>query len=359
MSTTAEHPFAPGGPIPRALLEAYVSGRCTPGEQHTVERAMEADPLVREAVEGLRMQGALDTLHTMRPPGPPPPPATAARVVLAIGAAVLLAGTWLVVSPLMEAPPKNARVIPPRPATPDDALALPPVDMDITEVITADERPTEEHIGHSRTDRHHRAMQEEVERIELERMAPRPVDAPTVSPRADPRPLRAPRTSRQLVFLHDLKLVHPDELYPFDPLVHGWQGHTPAAHADSTAQRMATGQVWTSAYLPFMEGALARFAAHDHKRAMMDLLLVLEQYPQDVNALFYAGLCAYNLGMLHRAVDLLERAAHHRIDTFDEEAEWYLALTLEQMGEHAAARAAFARITARGGFYAERAQARY
>ncbi len=109
------------------------------------------------------------------------------------------------------------------------------------------------------------------------------------------------------------------------------------------------------AYLPFMDAAMGKFKAHHHKGALLELRFLLDQYPDDVNALFYAGLCAYNIGAYERAENFLARTATHRIDTFDEEAQWYHALALEQLGDHSGAQQAFARIAAQGGFYATRA----
>ena len=111
-------------------------------------------------------------------------------------------------------------------------------------------------------------------------------------------------------------------------------------------------------YLEFMDGTTARFAASDHEGCLDDLRFVLGQYPDDVNALFYAGLCSYNLGMYARASALLQRAATHPVDVFDEEAIWYGALTTERLSGKEAAREAFARIAAQGGFYAEQARMR-
>ena len=104
-----------------------------------------------------------------------------------------------------------------------------------------------------------------------------------------------------------------------------------------------------------MDEALGRFAENDHKGCLDDLRFLLAQYPDDVNALFYGGLCAYNLGMYDRARALLHRAATHPVDVFNEEAAWYHALTLERLGADGALDA-FVRISANEGFYAEQAR---
>ena len=56
--TADEHPFAPRRAITRDELLAYAEGRLPPARMHEVERAVEADALVRDAAEGLRVPGA-------------------------------------------------------------------------------------------------------------------------------------------------------------------------------------------------------------------------------------------------------------------------------------------------------------
>ena len=351
-------PFGTGDPIGRNLFEAYLAGRCGPEERHAVERALEADPKLREAMERSRM---MDERHGSDAlPGYPDarPRMPRARLFPAISAIILVAGTWLVISPLMDRPdtvtidrPLRLPQLNSGPAT----GALPP--MDVEEIEATTEQPPGDQIGHARDERHTEAMHGTVEPTAIERIGPRASNTVEEKTRPGPR-TEADHSSRQLVFLHGHKLVHPAELYPFDPKVYDWQGHTPAANVNEAGHKAANGSVRTLDYLSFMAEAIALFSAHDHKGSLLKLHFLLEQYPNDVNALFYAGLCAHNLGAFPRAEELLGRAATHRVNTFEEEARWYQALTLERMGAHAEARAAFARIAAEGGFYADRAAQR-
>jgi tetratricopeptide (TPR) repeat protein len=205
-------------------------------------------------------------------------------------------------------------------------------------------------------------MQGQVARIEreaMERIAPRTSATSTAT---DPAPPATPkgnvRTSRQLLFLHDLKVVHPQELYANVPALGDDPANVLARYTDSSTQRTDRAEQRRVQYIAFMEDALGKFVRNDHKGCLEELRFLLQQYPDDVNALFYAGLCSYNLGMNERARSFLHRAATHSIDVFDEEATWYHALSLEQLGETEAAQGSFARIVARNGFYAQRAQER-
>jgi hypothetical protein len=183
---------------------------------------------------------------------------------------------------------------------------------------------------------------------------------PNVSgdPVAISKPVRGKRTSKELVFLHDLKIVHPKELYPFTPKVDPAELGVPASFQDLGSARSGIEKQRTMEYIPYMDQAMAKFADNDHKGCLEDLGLVLEQYPNDVNALFYTGLCSYNLGLYGRARKYLHRSAVHEVDAFREEGVWYHALALDRLGESNAAQESYARIVAEEGFYAQRARAR-
>ena len=121
-----------------------------------------------------------------------------------------------------------------------------------------------------------------------------------------------------------------------------------AALIDSKSQTSATNK---------QDDALGSFVKNDHKGCLDDLRFLLDQHPDDVNALFYSGLCAYNLGLYDRARGFLQRAAGHPVDVFDEEAAWYYALTLDRLKDPGA-HDAFQRIANGDGFYSELAKGR-
>ena len=356
--TADEYPFAPRRTLTRDDLQAYADGRLPPQRMHEVEQALEADALTRETVEGLRMPGAsagLKALDAVRPEG--------ASTIngWAIGALVVAVGlgAWALLKP------SDARVEPEESAVGVSVPeTMPPLRTE--EITAAHEQPESLLIGHEDRALHAARTLRQPNRVDPEPLARDEGIAPmssrptTVDRRADiavPRVERKRKSSRQLVFLHGLKLVHPQELYTADPVLALADAGVAARFADAASAR-ATNEAMMMGYLDFMEGAIARFAASEHKGCLDDLRFVLNQYPDDVNALFYAGLCSYNLGLYARASTLLQRAATHPVDVFDEEAVWYGALTKERLDDNDAARAAFERIAAQGGFYAASARAR-
>lgn len=353
-------PFDPTGTPTREQLLAYAQGRLSPAQQHEVEAHLERDPLLREAMEGLLQPGALAglvELHAHRPRnGNNIPRAWWIGGTAAVLFAVV--GTMWYASKDASSPE-----VPREPSSVQEVLEGPPdahnTLLASAEIIGATEQPASDRIGHERMALHTR----EAARLVL----PREPGATRVDPRpfglrqeVDPaRPItdRGERSSVQLIFLHDLKIVDPREIYGNDPELDLDEVHVAARYAEATQRDSARAQDAHAAYTAFMDEALARFKDNDHKACLDDLRFLLDQYPDDVNALFYAGLCAYNVGLYDRARTLLHRAATHPIDVFDEEAAWYHALTLERMGD-AGEREAFQRIAAANGFYSELAKTR-
>ncbi|MBK6341261.1 MAG: hypothetical protein IPF41_01400 [Flavobacteriales bacterium] len=354
-------PFAPRRPLSRDELQAYAEGRLDPGRRRAVEEHIEADALVRDAVDGLCMPGAAAGLKELDALRPRAGGAVARWWWAGATAVIALLAIWHYWPVPMEEKAIAG-------SASDRAIreAAPMEPMRAEEIAAASEQPESLRIGHEPLALHVnpaalQRLAEPARRLEregsIEPMAPREVVIERGAEAAEPLVVRKAKASRQLVFLHDLKLIHPKELYTADPVLALSDAGVAARFADAGSARAADKPVMMT-YLGFMDDALGRFVQNDHKGCLDDLRFVLSQYPDDANALFYAGLCSYNLGMHPRARVLLHRAAVHPVDVFDEEAAWYHALTLEKLGERDAAREAFARIAAQGGFYAEDASTR-
>ena len=347
-----DSPFAPAPPTP-AQLQAYAEGRLPPAEHNAVERALESDPLLRDALEGLQHPQAAAGWRALQRQRP----GAAGQASYWVGGAVLLAVLAIALWPSPAPQPNNAPTTPTSvartPAAPVETIAEEP--LAIAEISEARELPATEQIGHRSDERHAAPVDRSTD---VQPLADRlPDTALLSSPATAAAPLRAPRAVHQLLYLHDLKLVHPRALYAREPLLEVDPGGLDARFADHEQQQQARGTEQHMRYTAYLDEAMAHFARAHHKEALAELRFLLTQYPDDVNALFYAGLCAYNLSLYDRARSFLHRAATHPVDAFDEEATWYHALTLQRAGERQAAQEAFARIAADGGFYSERALA--
>jgi len=111
-------------------------------------------------------------------------------------------------------------------------------------------------------------------------------------------------------------------------------------------------------YLEFMEDAMNGFASGKPSKTLNDLEILLEQHNDDVNGLFYSGLCLYHMDRPDLAIKFFDQAIDSSINTFYEEAKWYKALSLNRNGGKVAAKSLLDEIAEEGGFYAERAHKR-
>ena len=344
--------FTPRTPLTPERLEAYAKGTLSPQEQHDVELSLEESPLHNEAAEGLRAVPGARFSGAKRPSG------SGIRMngwLVGFGLLLLVgAGVWMLAPSGTESHQQDQeqRTLTEVPGMKEQngSHSIPSA-----EITSAQEIPESLQIGHgpltlSPSDSVARMIEDGPEKLGSRSTTPIP------APNDPTAPERATRGSRKLLFLHGLKLVDPEELYATDPLLIADPGGVPAnldGHDDPLASSSDERAV---PYTDFMDHALGLFAEGEHKAALTELKQVLRQYPDDVNARFYAGLCCYNLGLFARAKAFFLRAAHAPVNTFDEEAMWYHALSVEQADGAAAADLLFERIAAEGGFYAGRAK---
>jgi len=109
-------------------------------------------------------------------------------------------------------------------------------------------------------------------------------------------------------------------------------------------------------YKDFLIEGLTKFSKNDYKGALGHLLTIQQQYPDDVNASFYSGLCYYNLGKTRQAITMFDKTIGNSISTFKEESEWYKSLSLLADGKKSDAKELMKKIESEGAFYAKAAR---
>ncbi len=364
MPTRIADPFSPRGPLTSEQIQRYAQGEGSPAERHEVELHAESDPLVREAIDGLWMPGAPKALADLRKHRPAK--GRASGWLIAGGVLIVIVGLgWTFLRSDPSAMDATSRPIIGAKNEPGRSIVhatLPDTQRLALKVELAKGRalPKDEQAGHQGAEHFMAAHAAAPVRND-----PEPVPAPIASLAVEVRPdhstdaptsLAPPRSSRKLLFLHDLELVDPSELYPTDPRLVMNEHAVDARFADAAERDHTTDEQVTAGYSDFMEQAMAKFAQGDRLGCLEDLMFLLDQFPDDVNALFYAGLCAYDLGSFARAERYLDRVQHHTIDTYHEEAAWYYAQCIERSRGPVAARELFDRIAKANGFYAVKAQ---
>lgn len=357
---TTPDPLTPRSALSPETLRAYAEGHLDAAAAHEVELHLEADPFLRDAVDGLRTPGAMAGANALKAHRPTSPGNSwAAWTLTAVVVATIGTASYYFFGRGFDPQdPAEATTV----AVIDQPKTSAPL-IEAVEIQAAVEIPESLHIGHASTDRHALTQvsvqasmpMDTATRTSIDPVAPKRTSITDTTNIRMAAPEKHGKPSLQLVYLHDLKLLHPKEMYGRSPLVEAPNGGVDARFANAAERDQARAQERRVAYLTFMDEALEKFVQNDHKACLEDLRFVLDQYPDDVNALFYAGLCCYNLGLNERAERFFDRASTHSLRVFDEEAEWYHALALQRRGEMKLARSAFERIAAQRGFYGERA----
>ena len=106
----------------------------------------------------------------------------------------------------------------------------------------------------------------------------------------------------------------------------------------------------------FLEKTLKYFNQNKQKEALQRFELILETYPDDVNALFYSALCLYNLNQFQLCEQRLMNLQNARFTNFDEEMNWYLLLTYRAQNKTEAFQKMKEQIITRKGFYSKQAE---
>jgi tetratricopeptide (TPR) repeat protein len=102
---------------------------------------------------------------------------------------------------------------------------------------------------------------------------------------------------------------------------------TPANSEISTKTSEESDNIVEIAYVSFLGKSLKYFSQNKFKEALSRFDLIMETYPDDVNALFYSALCNYNLNQFSLCEKRLIELKNSKFTNFDEEQEWYLLLT--------------------------------
>lgn len=161
------------------------------------------------------------------------------------------------------------------------------------------------------------------------------------------------------IYLSDLKLVDY-RVYRSRPTIKAKTmtlSGTPANMETSTSQMEET--EWKTSdvpYIDYLKKSQELFSRENYKKALTRYLTILETYPDDVNALFYSGLCYYNLKQYSDASHQFFGCLSSKYNNFNEEAEWFIAKSYQANGETSKAVSIFQMIVEKDGYYAGQAK---
>jgi TolA-binding protein len=159
------------------------------------------------------------------------------------------------------------------------------------------------------------------------------------------------------IYLHELKLLDY-RAYRSKPKIKTEQlilSGIPADLESGSTSKESEWQTIEVPYIEYLERTMELFSRGSYKKALNRFEVILTTYPDDVNALFYAGLCYYNLKNASEAATEFGKCLSADYSNFNEEAEWYYALSLASSGELEQSKYILKRIASSNGYYAAQA----
>jgi hypothetical protein len=109
-------------------------------------------------------------------------------------------------------------------------------------------------------------------------------------------------------------------------------------------------------YISFLEQALEKINKKNYDGAIDDCNVILDQFPNDQNAIFYKAFCMYELNSNDVALKEFDKVLDGRINTFHEESLWYKGLIYKEEKQYAAAEKVLEEIVNDNGYYGVQAK---
>ncbi len=110
------------------------------------------------------------------------------------------------------------------------------------------------------------------------------------------------------------------------------------------------------AYLSFLDKTMHHLKSKEFKIAISRFTQILENYPDDANALFYSAFASYALKDFNKVLSLLEQLNAVSFTNFEEEAEWLKLKTYKELGRNDEFQQLRQIIINRNGFYSKQAE---
>lgn len=161
------------------------------------------------------------------------------------------------------------------------------------------------------------------------------------------------------IYLHRLKAIDYSE-YRSRPEVKIEQiilSGVPASYeTEDDIQTESSTKTVMIPYMDYLDKTLKYLGNEKWKQALSRCEEILNTYPDDINAIFYSGLCYYNLQQYQKACDQFSACVQLNWANFNEEATWYLAKSRLANKDKTLAKELFTAIKENNGYYAKQAE---
>lgn len=104
-------------------------------------------------------------------------------------------------------------------------------------------------------------------------------------------------------------------------------------------------------YKEQLKNSLYQLKVQNYTSAITNFEIILTHFPQDANAEFYIGYALFHQEKYEEAILYFEKAMANGFDFFFEDAEWFIANSLENMGKLKEAQKLYRKIKNKGGYY--------
>lgn len=158
------------------------------------------------------------------------------------------------------------------------------------------------------------------------------------------------------IYIYDLKITEYQSLYfkhqrPFTIVRNGLGAEYENVNSYLQA-KSEKGSLLPYTMDQLLKDALKRFNKAQYKKADAMFEELIGYNSTDVNALFYSALCNYYTGKPSVAIERLNIVLKSKNNVFQQEAEWYRALSYAKLGETQQAISLLIKINDKKGFYA-------
>lgn len=193
--------------------------------------------------------------------------------------------------------------------------------------------------------------------LPVEKMTSIDIRLPEIASKNTVHDISTVAVNSDVIYIYDLKVADYSHLYFKDPFENfDLKNYTPPSKENKNASVFENDSEQHLDAHNILKKGLSYFNKGGYNKAIEQFQLLLENNPQDENALFYNAVALYETGKFDPAMKYFEAVLKNTNNVFHPEAKWYLALTLNKAGEKESSKRLLTEIANENGFYSKQAK---